>query len=29
MFRMVRPTGNVLEGYTPSYAMGRVMDEAL
>ena len=29
LFRMVRPTGNALDGYTPSYAMGRVMDEAL
>jgi RNA ligase len=29
LFRTVRPTGNVLEGYAPSYAMGRVIDDAL
>lgn len=29
LFRFLRPTGNRLEGYTPSYAMNRVMDEAL
>src|SRR5262249_21589450 len=29
LFRTVRPTANVLPGYTPSYALGRVMDEAL
>ena len=28
LFRSFRPTGNVLAGYTPSYAMARVMDEA-
>lgn len=28
LFRVVRPTGNVLEGYTPSYAMNRVMEES-
>jgi RNA ligase len=28
VFRAVRPTGNVLPGYVPSYALGRVMDEA-
>jgi len=29
LFRAIRPTGNALDGYTPSYAMNRVMDEAL
>lgn len=29
LFRILRPTGNRLENYTPSYAMNRVMDEAL
>jgi RNA ligase len=29
LYRTVRPTGNVLAGYKPSYALGRVMDEAL
>jgi hypothetical protein len=28
LFRAVRPTGNVLPGYVPSFAMNRVMDEA-
>lgn len=28
LYRHIRPTGNVLPGYTPSYAMNRVMDEA-
>lgn len=28
LFRSLRPTGNRLDGYTPSYAMNRVMDEA-
>ncbi|OWK41999.1 T4 RnlA family RNA ligase [Fimbriiglobus ruber] len=28
VFRTIRPTGNVLEGYVPSYAINRVMDEA-
>lgn len=27
LFRAIRPTGNLLPGYTPSYAMNRVMDE--
>lgn len=27
LFKMVRPTGNVLEGYTPSTSMHKVMDE--
>ena len=27
LFREIRPTGNVLTGYRPSYAMNRVMDE--
>jgi RNA ligase len=27
LLRTVRPTGNVLAGYTPSYAISRVMDE--
>ncbi|MCK9909820.1 hypothetical protein MXD81_11820, partial [Microbacteriaceae bacterium K1510] len=26
-FRTLRPTGNELEGYVPSYAMARVKDE--
>lgn len=29
MFRYIRPTGNTLPGYTPSYAMHRVMDDAV
>ena len=29
LMRAIRPTGNVLEGYTPSYAMGRVLEEAI
>ena len=28
-YRSIRPTGNELEGYTPSYAMKRVADEAI
>lgn len=28
LMRSVRPTGNVLPGYAPSYAMGRVLDDA-
>lgn len=28
LFRSIRPTGNKLEGYTPSYAMNRVTEEA-
>lgn len=28
VFRAVRPTGNALPGYVPSYAMNRVMEEA-
>ena len=28
LFRAVRPTANELPGYVPSYAMGRVLDEA-
>jgi RNA ligase len=28
MLRTIRPNGNVLDGYVPSYAMGRVMDDA-
>jgi RNA ligase len=28
ILRSLRPTGNVLPGYTPSYALGRVLDEA-
>lgn len=28
LFRSIRPTGNRLEGYTPSYAMNRVTEEA-
>lgn len=29
LFRAIRPAGNVLDGYTPSYAMNRVAEEAL
>lgn len=29
LFRAVRPTGNRLDGYVPSYAMNRVFDEAV
>ena len=29
LMRSIRPTGNVLDGYTPSFAMGRVMEEAV
>jgi RNA ligase len=28
MMRSLRPTGNALPGYTPSYAMGRVLEDA-
>ncbi len=28
LMRAVRPTGNVLPGYVPSYAMGRVLEDA-
>lgn len=28
VFRAIRPKGNVLPGYVPSYALGRVLDEA-
>lgn len=28
IMRSLRPTGNALPGYTPSYAMGRVLEEA-
>lgn len=28
LFRHVRPTGNILAGYTPSYAINRVIEEA-
>lgn len=28
LMRAIRPNGNVLDGYVPSYAMGRLMDEA-
>ena len=28
LMRSVRPTGNALAGYVPSYAMGRVLDDA-
>ncbi len=28
LMRSIRPTGNALEGYVPSYAMGRVLDDA-
>ncbi len=27
LYRHVRPTGNILPGYTPSYAMNRVAEE--
>lgn len=29
LMRAIRPTGNVLDGYVPSYAMGRMMEESL
>lgn len=29
LLRMIRPTGNVLKGYVPSYALSRAMDESL
>jgi RNA ligase len=29
IWRDLRPTGNMLDGYTPSYAMERMMDDAL
>ncbi len=29
LFRAIRPTGNVLPGYVPSYAMNRVMEDAV
>jgi len=29
LMRSIRPTGNVLPGYVPSYAMGRVLDDAV
>jgi len=29
LFRTIRPTGNSLPGYTPSYALNRVLDEVL
>lgn len=29
LFRHVRPTGNLLAGYTPSYAMNRILDDSL
>jgi RNA ligase len=29
MWRHIRPTGNELDGYVPSYAMSRIMDDAL
>lgn len=29
IWRHVRPTGNELEGYTPSYAMNRIIEDAL
>jgi RNA ligase len=28
LFRAIRPTGNTLPGYVPSYAIGRALDEA-
>ena len=28
LFRALRPTGNMLDGYVPSYAMNRITDEA-
>jgi hypothetical protein len=27
--RSIRPTGNTLAGYVPSYAMGRVLEDAV
>ncbi len=29
VFRSIRPTANDLPGYEPSYAINRVLDEAL
>ncbi len=29
LFRSIRPTGNILPGYVPSFAMNRVMDDAI
>jgi RNA ligase len=29
LFRAIRPTGNYLNGYVPSYAMNRIVDESL
>ena len=29
LMRSIRPTGNALVGYVPSYAMGRVLDDAV
>lgn len=29
IFRAIRPTGNSLDGYTPSYVMNRVLEDAL
>lgn len=29
IYRFIRPTGNVLDGYVPSYAMGRILEEAV
>jgi RNA ligase len=28
LFRAIRPTGNVLRGYVPSFAMNRLIDDA-
>jgi len=28
LFKMIRPTGNILAGYTPSYAMRQIAEEA-
>ena len=28
LMRSIRPTGNALAGYVPSYAMGRVLEDA-
>lgn len=28
LMRSIRPTGNVLAGYVPSYGIGRVLDDA-
>jgi RNA ligase len=28
LMRFIRPTGNMLAGYTPSYAMGRMLEDA-